>query len=839
MSDLIGQHLGPYRIIEQIGVGGMATVYKAFQPAMDRYVAVKVIASQFAQDPTFTQRFRREARAIAQLEHAHILPVYDYGEAGGLSYLVMRYLEAGTLEERLAQGQPSLLEVNRIIGQVGGALDYAHRVGVVHRDVKPSNVLIDAEGNTYLTDFGLAKMVGTPSHLTGVGVGIGTPTYMSPEQGQGAKVDARTDVYSLGVMLYRMVTGRVPYDAETPLAIVLKHVHEPLPLPRSIRPDLPEGVERVILRAMAKEPEDRFQTVKEMVYALDAAVRAAEAAARTEPKAQTAPMAVGARPAARAGVRWPRWPRWGWWATGGVGALAVLLLLGLALGWWGYQVALQGGQLVVIRPAPGTPTVTVTPAAGTDVPVAPFPTATLTPRPAVTLVPGSSAEQARAFGDPILAAVAGRPPDYEDDFSDPGSGWPIGSSADGSEWGYEGGDYFISLTSLYPLGPDGNRGISLSSDGALQVSDFVLEVDGKFDSGEWGWWTVGFRESQWGSYWMDFYPNGGFELHGSEPREGSSDIVTFSHYGRASAFERGFGAMNCLMIIAQGPWIAVYGNGEPLWLVYDESLSRGGVLLGVSNAAADTLRAHFDNLKVWDITDLPMPTSETTATPRPIATSIPGSPADQARAFGDPILAAIAGRSPDYVDDFSDPGSGWPIGPIATGGEKGYEDGAYYILTAQQEGVWPDHELWFSDFVLEVDAQFAAGEWGSWTTRFRCWPGTIGQPGNAEYGIAFSPDGAFGVSKNVGGVHVELVNAHAPTFEQGFDTNRLMIIAQGPQIAFYVNGEPLWFVYDESSSRGTIELGAENRIHDTLLRVHFDNFKVWDITDLPVSTPVP
>ena len=283
MPDLIGDTLGPYRILEMIGVGGMAEVYKAYQPTMDRYVAIKVIKAYFAEEPTFLQRFHREARAVARLEHAHILPVHDYGEAQGRPFLVMRYLEAGTLKDRLGADPLPLDVVNRVISQIGSALDYAHRQSIIHRDVKPSNILMDAEEDCFLTDFGLAKMMETSVHLTGTGVGIGTPAYMSPEQGRGAEVDSRTDVYSLGVMLYEMTTGRMPYYADTPIALVIKHMTEPLPLPRAVRPNLPEGVERVILKALAKAPEDRFETAAQMVRALDVAVRQVEGLGHAAP----------------------------------------------------------------------------------------------------------------------------------------------------------------------------------------------------------------------------------------------------------------------------------------------------------------------------------------------------------------------------------------------------------------------------------------------------------------------------------------------------------------------------------------------------------------------------
>jgi hypothetical protein len=269
--NLTGETLGQFRIVEPIGRGGMAAVFRAYQPSLDRYVAIKVLSAQHALTPGFSERFVREARAIAQLNHPNILPVIDFGQEGDLSYIVMKYVPAGTLKDKM--GRPMALEeVLRLIEGIAAALDHAHERGILHRDVKPRNVLLDEGDWVLLADFGLAKMMAGDEGLTGSGVGIGTPAYMSPEQGQGQTVDARTDIYSLGVVLYEMVTGQLPFDAETPFAIVMKHITEPLPLPRSLRPDLPEAVERVILKAVAKAPEDRFETAGDLARSLRSAV---------------------------------------------------------------------------------------------------------------------------------------------------------------------------------------------------------------------------------------------------------------------------------------------------------------------------------------------------------------------------------------------------------------------------------------------------------------------------------------------------------------------------------------------------------------------------------------
>ena len=287
MADLAGMTLGPYRLMERVGRGGMATVYRAYHAAMDRYVAVKILPEELAVDPSFRARFEREARVVANLQHPHILPVFDYGEDRGISYLVMPYIPTGTLKAYLAQqGQLPLDEAARILDQLARALDYAHRQGILHRDIKPGNVLFDADGNALLTDFGLTRMAQGGSNLTGSGI-LGTPAYMSPEQGQGLGLDAASDIYSMGIVLYEILTGEVPFSADTPVAVIMKHISDPLPLPTDKRPDLPAVAENVILKALAKDPRDRWVTCSEMSQAFSKAVASATATPHSTERSTT------------------------------------------------------------------------------------------------------------------------------------------------------------------------------------------------------------------------------------------------------------------------------------------------------------------------------------------------------------------------------------------------------------------------------------------------------------------------------------------------------------------------------------------------------------------------
>ena len=278
MTDsLIGQTLGKYTIKEKIGRGGMAEVYKAYQKNLDRYVAVKVMHSFLIdfEEENFLKRFSREAKTMASLNHPHIVRVYDFDSFGPRShYLVMDYVSGGSLKERLealaaAGKRMSLAQSIKIITQIADALAYAHHRDMVHRDIKPANILLDKNEEPYLTDFGIVKMVGGQTMgYTATGALIGTPAYMSPEQALGKPGDKRSDLYSLGIMLFQMVTGKLPFNADTPLAVAMKHVSEQVPLPVKFNPDVPPMLQSIILKALAKEPNDRFQTVGEMAVAL-------------------------------------------------------------------------------------------------------------------------------------------------------------------------------------------------------------------------------------------------------------------------------------------------------------------------------------------------------------------------------------------------------------------------------------------------------------------------------------------------------------------------------------------------------------------------------------------
>jgi serine/threonine protein kinase len=374
---MIPTKIGRYEIKAELGRGGMATVYRAYDPSFDREVAIKVLPREFLHDPQFHDRFQHEIKTIALLEHPAIVPVYDVGDDNSLPYFVMRFMTGGSLADWIRKRKFSLQDTARIIERISQALSYAHKKGVIHRDLKPDNILFDGNGDAFISDFGVAKFAEAASTLTGSGI-IGTPAYMSPEQAQGEHVDSRSDIYGLGVIIYQMLSGRQPYNADTPMGVVVKHITEPVPEILNHIPSLPDGVDVVIKTAMAKNKDKRYSTATDLAHALNVAAFGAKG---------DEPLSVsGGRPSAHS---------YGGYRTGFIvgGIVALVALAG---------VFLLRNQLFVPVQATATaePTVIVTPtrqlpisafeptaeATATATPFAPFCPAEVVPQIAVPVV---------------------------------------------------------------------------------------------------------------------------------------------------------------------------------------------------------------------------------------------------------------------------------------------------------------------------------------------------------------------------------------------------------------------------------------------------------------------
>ncbi len=358
------ENVGAYEINAVVGRGGMATVYKAYHRRLNRYVAIKMIHHGQHEDPAFRGRFEREAQIVAQLEHPHIVPVYDFSEHEGNPYLVMKYIEGRSLKELLAAGPLTISDMFAIIKPIATAIDYAHGQGVLHRDIKPSNILLDKAGTPYLSDFGLARLAQANESTLSADMVIGTPFYISPEQALGkGEINARADLYSFGVVLYELITGKVPYSDGTPYSIIHDHIYRELPLPTTLNPNVPKTAEAVLLRALAKDPTDRYPTATVLVKELETALAGENSAALRQearhevtetlakprallPVAPTTKPGQAAVPSAKSNRRW-----WMWIGFG----MLIVLVGGLLL----------RGRLLARDTVPGTATAQVAAAAST------------------------------------------------------------------------------------------------------------------------------------------------------------------------------------------------------------------------------------------------------------------------------------------------------------------------------------------------------------------------------------------------------------------------------------------------------------------------------------------
>lgn len=386
--------IGRYQIIKELERGGMATVYLARDQFSGRQVAVKLLPPQFTHDPRLRTRFKREAKAIAALEHAFIVPVYDFGEDDGLPYIVMRYMPGGTLADWITGKPMALEEAVPIVRRLADALDTAHRRGIIHRDLKPRNVLFDDEGQAFLSDFGLAKLSDGSATVSSMGM-FGTPAYMSPEQAAGdKKIDSRSDVYALGLVVYEMLCGQRPFNAETPLGLMLKHVNEPVPPLDVNRLNLPPKINEVLAMALAKKPEDRYPTANALAEKLAELVG--------QPVKSVNPRRLISNDRRRFNL---------WW-IGGIGLVGCVLAGVMGSVWLNTLGLGQATPTLTLTPTrlPPSATQTLAPSATPTQPTATLTTAPDTPTPIIIVVTVTNTDTPPASLTPTITLTPTRRP---------------------------------------------------------------------------------------------------------------------------------------------------------------------------------------------------------------------------------------------------------------------------------------------------------------------------------------------------------------------------------------------------------------------------------------------
>jgi len=369
-----------YEIINELGIGGMATVYRAYDPLFEREVALKVLKRELLEEPELKERFERETKIVAKLEHAAIVPVYDVGYDNGQLFYVMRYMTGGSLSERINSGSLDLEQIAYILLRLADALDYAHRKGIIHRDLKPANILFDEIGNAFISDFGIAKFTRAATRITHTGI-IGTPRYMSPEQALGEDTDGRSDLYTLGVLLFEILSGKAPFEATTPLGLAFKHATEPAPDILKINPNLPPELGGILQKALQKNPDDRYSTCAEFANAFLEALPADTAPnakfitplpPREPPRHPALMEAPSSEP-----LPTPK-PKRSYWMIGGLAAFAILIF-----GLW--------NNFKPQQPTPIAPTSTLEPVTATTVhftpTTSPTASATITPTPTIEASP--------------------------------------------------------------------------------------------------------------------------------------------------------------------------------------------------------------------------------------------------------------------------------------------------------------------------------------------------------------------------------------------------------------------------------------------------------------------
>jgi serine/threonine protein kinase len=550
-SHISGQTIGEYQIVSVIGRGGMGIVYRAYQPRLQRYVALKVLPANLAMDPSFVERFNREAHLAASLDHPHIVPIYDFGNDRGMYFIAMRLIEGPSLQTLIErQGALSPARTIAILSQIASALDFAHQRQIIHRDIKPSNILIDQSGNAILTDFGLAKAIGGGrSSSSGV---VGTVEYMSPEQIENKPLSAASDIYALGLVAYEMLTGRLPFQGDSLAVILHQQVYATPPPIRRFRPQLTPATDEVMRRVLAKAPEQRYPTAEQFVSSLSAAMQ--------DTSVVPSPMVVPV-------------------IASIVGAI---VLLTLCIAW-----------IVGLRSAPITQ---ATPAAPTS--IALVATATSAP-PTSTRVTATTAPSSTPTRTPVMSSptptllppatpVASGPPGlfYSENFSDPKNGVWDSVSGEISERGYDNGEYFMRIKKPYYYSAVCRR----------WYSDLLVEVDVRQMDTVAERYGIAFRGND---TMTDFYAfrlsfDRTFTLDKHSKENGFVALLgpTPSNAIRA-------GGWNRIKVITKGDQITLYINDQLVGNVSDSTYKEGcaGVVICTCDGSP-SLSVRFDNFRV-------------------------------------------------------------------------------------------------------------------------------------------------------------------------------------------------------------------------------------------------
>jgi serine/threonine protein kinase len=599
---------GRYEIRQELGRGGMAQVYLAYDPTFRRQVAVKVLPPHYLENPLLRARFEREARLIATIEHPAIVPVYDFGEQDGQLYLVMRYMSGGSLVSLIRQGPFSLSKAAEMLSLLAPALDAVHARGIVHRDLKPGNILLDSFGNPALSDFGIAHFSEATVDLTGAAV-IGTPAYMSPEQVRAEiALDGRSDIYSLGIILYEMLTGRQPYQAATPMSIAMRHLTDPVPEIRRHRPDLPVTLQSVLDRALAKDRDQRYPRAADLVYDLRALVDASpsgaiapvpvDEATQVDPASLVAPLSQAAAlpptqvdpdslpgepaqpvnagtppPSLASAAQTPALPRKSTylpWLL--LVPVVCILALGLILA---VRYLLPS---LAVSPSPSAP---------------PQAAATSTHTPAMTLqvvdtvAPPDTPTPLAPTSPPTLTATLSPEPVLFDDFSTAANGWPQGNQAAGS-YAYQDGAYTISVL---------QNGDLLWAAPQASFADARLDVRAQRLSGDQGYYGLLCRlQDADNFYYFIIRPDGYFAI--GKYQAGSFSALTPGGWTYHPAIQTG-DAANLLQAECAGDELRFFANGQLLGEARDAEVSAGYPALVVAALDDGGFQALFDDFTVY------------------------------------------------------------------------------------------------------------------------------------------------------------------------------------------------------------------------------------------------